>query len=190
MTKNSCPKCKKSKNVLEILVSKPFRATVETEYFEVFGDLLSVFIVILPSVKNGSTKRAWRRNNWTVREEGFRSCHCLRSFSKHAECAVWRGWIVAQNQRHFAALLTKCCNCYRSANFSGDQRAAWCVSEEHCYRSVFASLAFACNGWLISRRSKPAFPAIVFINEVSLLTPIGLALNQHLLESLLWFMPR
>ena len=57
------------------------RATVETEYFEVFGDLLSVFIVILPSVKNGSTKRAWRRNNWTVREEGFRSCHCLRSFS-------------------------------------------------------------------------------------------------------------
>ena len=24
MTKNSCPKCKKSKNVLEILVSKPF----------------------------------------------------------------------------------------------------------------------------------------------------------------------
>ena len=24
MTKNSCPKCKNSKNVLEILVSKPF----------------------------------------------------------------------------------------------------------------------------------------------------------------------
>ena len=39
--------------------------------------------------------------------------------------------------------------------------------------------------WLVSHRSKPVFPAIVFINGVSLLTPIGLALNQHLLESLL-----
>ena len=28
MTKNSCPKCKKSKNVLEILVSKPLLAVV------------------------------------------------------------------------------------------------------------------------------------------------------------------
>ena len=27
MTKNSCPECKKSKNVLEILVSKPFPLT-------------------------------------------------------------------------------------------------------------------------------------------------------------------
>ena len=56
------------------------------------------------------------------------------------------------------------------------------VLEEHCYCSVFASLAFA-RLLLVSRRSKPAFPAIVFINEV--LTPIALALNQHLLESLL-----
>ena len=35
----------------------------------------------VPSVKNGCTKCAWGRNNWTVREGGFRSCHCLRSFS-------------------------------------------------------------------------------------------------------------
>ena len=28
MTKNSCPKCKKSKNVLEILVSKPFERLI------------------------------------------------------------------------------------------------------------------------------------------------------------------
>ena len=34
--------------------------------------------------------------------------------------------------------------------------------------------------WLVSRRSKPAFP----------FPPIGLALNQHLLGSLLWFMLR
>ena len=49
----------------------------------------------VPSVKNGYTKCAWGRNNWTVGEGGFRSCHCLRSFSS-MRC-VWWGWIVAQN---------------------------------------------------------------------------------------------
>ena len=55
------------------------------------------------SVKNGSTKCAWGRNNWTVGEWGFRSCHCLWSFSS-MRC-VWWGWIVAQNLRHIFLLL-------------------------------------------------------------------------------------
>ena len=59
-----------------------------------------------------------------------------------------------------------------------------CVGGTLLSFTVFASFAFARYGWLVVARSQ-LFPAIVFINEVSLLTPIGLPLNQHLLESLL-----
>ena len=52
----------------------------------------------VPSVINGFIKCALGMNNWTVREWGLRSCHCLRSFSSVRR--VWWGWIVAQNQRH------------------------------------------------------------------------------------------
>ena len=55
------------------------------------------------SLKNGSSKCAWDRNNWTVPEWGFRSCHCFRSFSGMRR--VWWVWIVAQNQRHIFLLL-------------------------------------------------------------------------------------
>ena len=50
MTKNSCPKCKKSKNVLEILVSKPFI---------VYGNVTSQ---ILPVISKGICANGGRAN--------------------------------------------------------------------------------------------------------------------------------
>ena len=38
-----------------------------------------------------------------------------------------------------------------------------------------------CVLWLVSCHSKPAFPVIVLINNVSLLTPIELAFTESLL---------
>ena len=95
------------------------------------------------SLKNGSNKCAWDRNNWTVQEWGFRSCHCLRSFSGMRR--VWWVWIVVQNQRHiFLLLFWQSAVIDNTLQISGDQRAACRVLlEEHCYRSVFASIAFA-----------------------------------------------
>ena len=55
MTKNSCPKCKKSKNVLEILVSKPFRGGIYTS-FKQSG--------ISPNLRTGLTGHAKLFNQW------------------------------------------------------------------------------------------------------------------------------
>ena len=104
----------------------------------------------VPIVKYCSTE------NWTVREGGFRSCHRLRSFSSMRR--VWWGWIVAQNQRHIFLLLF-----WQSA-------VRWPGSCIMCIGGTLLSFSFCILRfralWLVSRRSKPAFPAIAFINEV------------------------
>ena len=81
-----------------------------------------------------------------------------------AVATVWEVLIVAQNQRHIFLLLfwqsavivdaLSCMMCVGGALLS----FSFCII---CLRAL----------WLVSRRSKPAFPSIVFINEVSLLTP-------------------
>ena len=127
----------------------------------------------VPIVKYCSTE------NWTVREGGFRSCTVCEVL---AVCAVFGG---AESSLKINDIFF-CCS-FDKVLF-GDQGAASCVLEEHCYRSVFASFAFARYGWLVVARSQLFLP-LFSLTRLSLLTPIGLALNQHLL-SLLWFMPR
>ena len=81
-----------------------------------------------------------------------------------AVATVWEVLIVAQNQRQIFLLLF-----WQSAVIVNALSFMMCVGGT-LLSSSFCIICFRAL-WLVSRRSKPAFPSIVFINEVSLLTP-------------------
>ena len=81
-----------------------------------------------------------------------------------AVATVWEVLIVAQNQRQIFLLLF-----WQSAVIVNALSCMICVGGT-LLSSSFCIICFRAL-WLVSRRSKPAFPSIVFINEVSLLTP-------------------
>ena len=105
------------------------------------------------SLKNGSSKCAWGRNNWTVQEWGFRSCHCLRSFSG---MRVFGGAELSLKINDiFLLLFWQSAVIDNTLQIPGDQRAACRVLlEENCYRSVFASFAFVRQGGFVVARSQ------------------------------------
>ena len=74
MTKNSCPKCKKSKNVLEILVSKPF-----------------LVLDVEKDKKNGIART--HQNALEVVQDAMENmelCDVWRIFNPHCKRYTWR----------------------------------------------------------------------------------------------------
>ena len=92
-----------------------------------------------------------------------------------AVATVWDVLIVAQNQRHIFLLLF-----FQSAVIVNALQISL-TRELHdvCWRNIVIVqfLHHLLSRAMVSRRSKPAVPAIVFINEVNIITPIGLASN-------------
>lgn len=92
-----------------------------------------------------------------------------------AVVTVWEVLIVAQNQRHIFLLLF----CQSAVIVNALQISLTRELHDMSWRNIVIVhfLHHLLSRAMVSRRSKPAVPAIVFINEVSLITPIGLAFN-------------